>query len=104
MIVYLFCIFLSSGSQFRVPKWSCGLRLEPRNELEEMAPMVVMYPESTSFIASSHEDKAHLSILTTPRPLPHVRFADHRFLLDKAAFVAWEMNDSRCPLRQWTGS
>ena len=79
MVVYLFCIFLSSGSQFRVPKWRCALRLESRKGHEEMAHMVVMYPESTSFIASSHEGKAHLSILTTLRSLPHVRPADHRF-------------------------
>ena len=49
-------------------------------------------------------EKAHLSILTTPRLLLHVRLADHRFLLDKAAFIAWEMDDPRCPLRQWIGS
>ena len=78
--------------------------VEPRKELEEMAPMIAIYHETNPSIASSHEGKAHLPVLTTPRPLPHVRFADHRFLLDKAAFVAWEMDDSRCPLRQWTGS
>ena len=60
-------------------KWRWLLGLEPREGLQEMAPMMVIYPESTSFIDSSHEDKAHLSILTTPRPLPHARAADHRF-------------------------
>ena len=71
--------FLSSGSQFRLPKWRWLLRLERRNELEEMAPIMAIYLESTSFIASSHEGKAHLSILTTPRSLRHVRSADDRF-------------------------
>ena len=79
MIVYLFCIFLSSGSQFRLPKWRWLLRLERRSELKEMGPIMAMHLESTPFIASSHEGKAHLSILTTPRSLRHVRSADDRF-------------------------
>ena len=71
--------FLSSGSQFRLPKWRWLPRLERRNGLEEMAPIMAIYLESTPFIASSHEGKAHLSILTTPRSLRHVRSADDRF-------------------------
>ena len=80
MIVYLFSFLLSSGSQFRVSKWRAALRLERRKELEEMAHVLVIYPEGTSFIASSHGEKAHLFIfILTTRPLPHVRLADHRF-------------------------
>ena len=71
--------FLSSGSQLEFRKWRWLLGLEPRNELEEMAPMMAIYPESSPSIASSHVEESHLSILTTPRPLPHVRSADHRF-------------------------
>ena len=43
-------------------------------------------------------------VLTTPRLIPHARSGDRRFLLDKAAFISWEMDDPRCPLRQWIGS
>ena len=53
-------------------------RLERRKELVEMAPMVEIYHEISHSIASSHEGKAHLSILTTPRLLPHVRLAGCR--------------------------
>ena len=51
-------------------EWGFALRLEPRKELEEIAPVVVIYLKSVSFIASSHGEESHLSILTTPRSLP----------------------------------
>ena len=70
--------FLLRESRFNSYEWRFALRLEPRKELEEMAPMMVINPECTSFIASPHEEKAHLSILKTPIPLPHVRLANHR--------------------------
>ena len=63
--------FVLEGSRFNSSEWRFALRLEPCKKLEEMAPMVVIYLESTSFIASSHADTVNLSILTTPRPLPH---------------------------------
>ena len=79
MMVYLFCFYGPLESQFTSSEWRCAFRLEPREGLEEMAPIMEKYLESTSFIASPHEGKAHLSILTTPRSLRHVRSADGRF-------------------------
>ena len=48
MIVYLFCFFLSSGKSVCSSEWRCALRLEPREGLEKMAPMMAIYLESTS--------------------------------------------------------
>ena len=68
MIAYLFCIFLSSGSQLEFRKWRWLLGLEPRNELEEMAPMIIIYPETTPLIASSNEDTVHRPHIDDPTP------------------------------------
>ena len=79
MIVYLFCSCLVEKSLFGSCKQRFVPRLNCRIELEEMAPMIAIYHETSPSIASSHEEESHLSILTTPRLLPHVRLVDHRF-------------------------
>jgi hypothetical protein len=65
---------------------------------------VLIYPETTPFFASSQKYLENVPTWTTPRSLRHVRLADHRFLLDKIAFIAWEMDDSRCIPLQWAVS
>jgi len=64
-------LFLSSGKSVYSSEWRCVLRLERRKELEEMAPMVVIYPERTSCIASSHGGEGaspHIDDPTHPSP------------------------------------
>ena len=68
--------FLSPGSQLEFRKWRCVPRLERRNGLEEMAPMIATYHETSPSIASSHRGEGaslHIDDPTPPSPCPFRR-------------------------------
>ena len=80
MIVYLFCIFLSPGSQLEFRKWRCVPRLERRNGLEEMAPMIATSHETSPSIASSHRGEGASLHIDDPTPPSQCSFGRSSFL------------------------
>ena len=80
------------------------LGLERHKELEEFVPMILRAFGPPFHFAIFLSERINITILTALGfPYRH-RFSEHRYSLEKVAFIAWQMDDSNAHYPQWIGS